>query len=45
MQRPGDIEKKKKKIHAIAKVLKHGIENFIWASSIGREEVCGSREK
>ena len=40
MQRPGEIEDLKKKIHARArKVLYHTIGNFVWARGSGRGEV------
>ena len=45
MQRPGKIEDVKKKIHARARMLLHGIGNFVWASGSGRGEVEGSRKK
>ena len=46
MRRPEKIEDVKKKIHARArKVLWHGIDNFVWASGSGREEVGGSSIK
>ena len=46
MQRPGEIENVKKKIHARArKMLQHRIGNFVWANGSGRGEVGGSRKK